>query len=156
MASDSRRTEENMEMYEIDLTKATRAMKRLGLSEFFFEALPEREYERAQELGLSVLQWKLYKSFRKMLGEELLSIKMEKDLEGQHFRVYGLSFKQIMDMYPDICEDVFGEWALRLGVNHLYADSLGADVHELTGHVFKNSSGKSIYERFVTLLKKLS
>lgn len=153
MDSNDGRQTEKMEM--IDLTKATRAMKRLGLFDFFSKALPEREYERAQELGLSVLQWKLYKGFRKMLGEELLSIKMEKDLEGQHFQIYGMTFKQIMDAYPDICEEVFGEWCLRMGINHLYANSLG-DIHEFPGHIFKNSSGKSVYERFVTLLKKLS
>ncbi len=159
MVSQDQQSEEN-EGYEIDYNKVNRAFRKIGAEELLFNPPTEAQYNYLCHKKLSVLQWRLLELFKLMFDEELRLCKDEYDVSGvgTPIRTLGGHLKDRMNNYPQIAEEVLSHWANRLGINHLYADSLGTDhcdVHELHGKIYKNSSGVTVYERLYVLLRKL-
>ena len=143
--------------YEVDLEKVNRAAKKVGLFETFYVPPTPEESSYLKRKGLTVLQWRLLTLYKSMFDQELQIRKQEQQLRqtGERIRCNGLCFKQKMLNNEEIAEHVFAEWANRIGINHLYNNSLGEDVHEICFKVFSNSSGRNVYQRFVGILKML-
>lgn len=144
--------------YEVDLEKVNRAAKKVGLFETFYVPPTAEETKYLARKGLTVLQWRLLTLYKRMFDQELQLQKQEQDLLQSGKRgvtCNGLCFKQKMLRNEAVAEAVFAEWANRIGINHLYSDSLGDDVHDITFKVFNNSSGRDVYQRFVKILKLL-
>ena len=141
--------------YELNRDKIARAFRKVGMLDYWQNELSAEELRHAVKRGYSILQWKLLRYFRKMLDDELLMYKQEQETEGRFVQTTGLTFKQLMIKFPEISDAVFGQWAMRFGINHLYAHSLGDDRDDLRGKIFFDSSGRSVYERFESVLRLL-
>lgn len=143
------------EMFEVDLSRVARAFRKIGMMDYWQQDLSEAEKTLSRRKGYSAFQWKLEKAFRKMLDEELYLYKLEQEAKGKKICTYGLNLRKLTNCFPRISEKVFCEWAMRIGINHLYAYSLGDDLRELRGRIFQNSSDHSIYDRFECILHHL-
>ena len=143
--------------YQLDNKKVMRAFIKMGLKTFFETKLSEAQIAYATENGLTEFQCKLHYLFKQMLAEELRQCKEEFEcgLYDKPVLYAGLTLSERMLQNPEIAENVFGDWAMRLGVNHLYADTLGMEKHQLHGVIFKDSSGRNVYERYLSVLKVL-
>ena len=150
----------NQDKYQVDLEKVNRAFAKVGATNKLLNAPTEEEFRYLCRRQLSVLQWQLRELYKIMLDEELLLCKDEFETMGTGRRVYTSSghLKDRMNQNAEIAEKVFANWAKRIGVSHLYAESLGADaseVHDVLHRVYNNSSGLNVYERFDKLLRSL-
>ena len=142
--------------YELDRNRIARAFQKVGMLDFWKQSLPKCEIKLSERRGYSILQWKLLRCFRKMLEDELYQYKLEQETQGKFIKTYGLSLKQEVNNYPDISEHVFCEWAMRVGINHLYAVSRGSNIQDYMGRIIQDDPGLRVYERFDSILHLLT
>ena len=143
------------EMYELDPKKVERAFRKVGMLNYLKESISIDEQNEARRKGFSDFQWKLLEYFKRLLYEELDLYKQEQAVAGVYVRLSGYTFEQKMEIFSQIAESIFAEWAMRLGINHLYAHSLGEDLTDLRRRIIFDGSGKSILERFYSILHLL-
>ncbi len=142
-------------MCELDKNMVQRAFRKVGMLDYLEKELPDEELKRSIKKCYSALQWKLYVYFKHLFYDELELYKHEQYLLGRYVQLSGYTFKQRMDNFPEIADKIFKEWAMHLGIDHLYARSLGEDLAEIEGWIIVDGSGRSVYERFNTVLRLL-
>ncbi len=143
-------------MISVDKSKVDRTFRKLGMVDFLKRDLSDEEVAISKKKGYTPFQWKLIKGFHKMLDDELYLLRLEHDFSDKNVHTSGYTLRQLMNRYPNIAETVFEEWAMRIGINHLYARSLGEDLTELKGRVIKNGSCCSVYKRFTEIVHRLT
>ena len=146
------------QMFQVDMDKISRAFAKLGARAKLYNAPTETEYKYLTRKGLTVLQWRLRELYKLMFDEELAIRRTESELLGGKQVQHVGSLRTRMNNNYEVAEEVFAHWASRLGINHLYAESLCADpsnCHEILHRNYHNSSGILIYDRFDRLLKRL-
>ena len=171
-------------LFEVDLERVNLAYQKMGLSESLYKPLNDEQIDYLKRKKLTVLQGRLLYLFKQMLDDELALRDEESRLNsGERILIAGLNFKSKMLKYEEIAEAVFAKWAGRIGISHLYNLSLQQenDIHSRNHELYvcidayddfdeeispgviapiaqealHNTSGKTIYERFLAVLKSL-